>query len=103
MALSEYAVPNDFFYAEQPQQLMAMAFPCCVCRNKDREANEEPCRFCGHNECAEEFHYCRLCGEIQPGEPGDDAYLAYRTPAQIGPICGTCRNTILAQAQDKGE
>ena len=95
MAIHEYSVPNDYFQAKDiaPDGL---CFPCCVCRHNSKAANEMPCKFCGHNDGAEEFFYCCLCEEIQPGKPASENIIAIRTPAEIGPVCLTCRNTITA-------
>lgn len=41
------------------------------------------------------YGVCDLCEE--PFE-GERHYLGKRTPAEIGPICGTCKNTIMNEA-----
>ena len=50
MSLRDYAVARDNFCLDplgynDPR----FAFPCCVCRNKDKGDQEEPCRTCDHN------------------------------------------------------
>lgn len=97
MAIGEYAVPDDFFQYNTPGS-DGLRFPCCVCRHQVKSSMEIPCRFCGHNDGAEDHFNCCLCGEIEPGTPQDENYLAMRTPAEIGPMCITCRNTITAEA-----
>lgn len=94
MAISEYAVPDDFFQVDGLQAVDGLGFPCVVCTNKDKDVNSMPCKFCGHNDGAEDHFNCCLCGEIQPGKPNSENYIAVRTPAEIGPACLTCRNTI---------
>lgn len=46
-----------------------------------------------------EKELCSLCDEPTggSGEHDDSIYLAINTPAQIGPLCETCRNTILSE------
>lgn len=94
MAISEYSVPDDFFQVTGLQAIDGLGFPCIVCRHKDEDINSMPCKFCGHNEGAEDHYNCCLCGDIEPGKPQDKNYLAMRTPAAIGPMCITCKNTI---------
>ena len=94
MAISEYAVPDDFFHVED-NAIDKFGFPCCVCRHKIKSGNQIPCKFCGHNENAEDHFNCCLCDEIQPGNREKGNYIAIRTPAGIGPMCLTCYNTII--------
>ena len=100
MALSEYVIPNDFFQYDdsQPDHI---GFPCCCCRNNKKESREMPCNICGHNECAEEYFNCSLCGDVEVGAPKDENYIAIRTPASIGPICLTCKNTLASELNNQ--
>ena len=42
----------------------------------------------------EDYYHCCICGEIQSGIPQCGYCLVARTPAELGPICLTCHNTI---------
>jgi hypothetical protein len=95
MAIHEYSVPNDYFQFGNNSPT-GLDFPCCVCGNRTKKQTEYPCKFCGHNDGAEDFFHCCLCEEIQPGKPTSENILAARTPAELGPVCLTCRNTITA-------
>ena len=97
MSISEYAVPEDFFQFDYDgHSPMSFDFPCVVCKFNKNGAEDQPCIYCGHNDGAAEHYSCCLCGEIQPGRPLDDSYIAWNTPAQIGPVCDTCKNTLKA-------
>jgi hypothetical protein len=50
MSLRDYAVARDNFCLDPLGYTNTMfSFPCCVCRNKLKEASQEPCRTCDHN------------------------------------------------------
>ena len=50
MSLKDYSVLRDNFCLHPlGVNNPIFSFPCCVCRNQDREDHEEPCRSCDHN------------------------------------------------------
>lgn len=48
------------------------------------------------NTSLQNYEECSLCGELtgRSGKHEDSIYLAINTPAQIGPLCMTCFQTI---------
>ena len=79
MSVQKYMVYRDFFQADET---LHFSFPCT---------------YCDHNILAHESFFCSLCGVHVPGMHHDEKWhIAQNTPAAIGPICLTCRNTIKA-------
>lgn len=48
IGLGSYRVPNDKFQVK-PISMLALDFPCCVCRHGSGRDSEPPCNQCGHN------------------------------------------------------
>jgi hypothetical protein len=100
MSVEEYwrGIYRDFFRCSEDTGIYD--FPCCVCAHRGRGDHEEPCKYCDHNANAEKSYFCALCQDHTPGDPAEEnRYLAYRTPAAIGPLCKACINTIRHSAQ----
>jgi len=100
MSISEYGqgIYRDFFQADGN---LAFSFPCSACKFRFGGQDEEPCQYCDHNTNAEKSFFCACCQDHTPGDPEDDQHhLASRTPAHVGPVCLTCKNTILKERDD---
>ena len=93
MAIKEYFVRRDMFQVKS-MPLSGPDFPCSACKFVIEKWDIYPCNICGHNINAIPAFECVLCDTVQSGDQNEGLFLAKGTPACIGPICGTCMNTI---------
>jgi hypothetical protein len=99
MSLEEYThgIVNDLFQCKPING--GLDFPCIMCVHSQGEPDDYPCKFCGHNENSTEFFHCALCcNPVEGNMATAGLYLAKNTPAEIGPMCKTCWNTIVDDA-----